>query len=114
MMLDQNGRRRHAVTRASMDMVVCWRDEAELERRLGVFRRLLPTQLANVTTMELRDRLRAMLGHMIDGTPQDIIEQVRAYEAAGLDGLMIDWFDCEDLEGLQVLAAEVLSTVDAP
>jgi len=113
-MLDQNGRRRDTVKRASMDMVVCWRDEAELERRLGIFRRLLPAQLADVTTMELRDRLRTMLGHMIDGAPEDIVNQIRGYEAAGLDELMIDWFDCDDLEGLEVLAAEALTFLATP
>ncbi len=109
--LERNGRSRESVTRACMDMVVCWRDEAELERRLGVFRQLFPSRFAALTTIELRDTVRSVLGHMIDGTPGEIVSQIRAYAVAGLDELMIDWFDCDDIEGLQILAAEVLPQV---
>jgi alkanesulfonate monooxygenase SsuD/methylene tetrahydromethanopterin reductase-like flavin-dependent oxidoreductase (luciferase family) len=111
--LARNERPPESVKRACMDMVVCWRDEGELERRLGVFRRLLPAQFATLTTIELRDKVRSVLGNMIDGTPGEIVDQIRAYVVAGLDELMIDWFDCDDLEGLQVLAAEVLPQVAA-
>lgn len=109
-LLGRSGRQPDAVKRASMDLVVCWRDEAELERRIGIFRRMLPT-LADLPTVELRDRLDGMLGHMIDGTPDVIIDQLRNYAAAGLDELMVDWFDCDDIEGLEVLATEVLPLV---
>jgi alkanesulfonate monooxygenase SsuD/methylene tetrahydromethanopterin reductase-like flavin-dependent oxidoreductase (luciferase family) len=110
LLLGRNGRQPDAVKRASMDLVVCWRDEAELERRIGIFRRVLPT-LADLPTMELRNTLNSMLGHMIDGTPEAIIDQLRNYAAAGLDELMIDWFDCDDIEGLEVLATEILPHV---
>ena len=63
---------------------------------------------ANLTPFELREGVRSMLGHMIDGSPEEVVEQIRAYAAAGLDELMIDWFDCDDLEGLAVLATQVL------
>jgi alkanesulfonate monooxygenase SsuD/methylene tetrahydromethanopterin reductase-like flavin-dependent oxidoreductase (luciferase family) len=107
-LLERNGRARESVMRANMDAVVCWRDESELERRLATFRRLQPDRFANVTPLELRDGARALLGNMIDGTPAEVVEQIRAYGAAGLDELMIDWIDCDDLEGLEVLATEVL------
>jgi alkanesulfonate monooxygenase SsuD/methylene tetrahydromethanopterin reductase-like flavin-dependent oxidoreductase (luciferase family) len=91
-----------------MDAVVCWRDEPELDRRLAAFRRLLPDRFADVTPIELRDGVRAVLGNMIDGTPAEVVEKIHAYGAAGLDELMIDWIDCDDVEGLEVLATEVL------
>jgi hypothetical protein len=87
-----------------MDMVVCWRDEAELERRLSIFRQLLPTRFGEASPIELLDGVRAMLGHLIDRTSEEVVEQIRNYEAAGLDELLIDCFDCDDLDGLEVLA----------
>jgi len=52
--------------------------------------------------------LRTFLGHVIDGVPEAIVEEIRAYEAAGVQEIMIDWFELDDIEGLQVLADEVL------
>jgi alkanesulfonate monooxygenase SsuD/methylene tetrahydromethanopterin reductase-like flavin-dependent oxidoreductase (luciferase family) len=110
-LLEHSGRARDSVMRANMDMVVCWRDEAELGRRLAIFRRLLPARFADLTPIELRDGVRSVLGNMIDGTPAEVAEQIRAYVAAGLNELMIDWFDCDDLDGLEIVAAEVLPLV---
>jgi alkanesulfonate monooxygenase SsuD/methylene tetrahydromethanopterin reductase-like flavin-dependent oxidoreductase (luciferase family) len=52
--------------------------------------------------------LRAFLGHVIDGVPEAVVDEIRAYEAAGVQEIMIDWFDLDDVEGLQVLADEVI------
>jgi alkanesulfonate monooxygenase SsuD/methylene tetrahydromethanopterin reductase-like flavin-dependent oxidoreductase (luciferase family) len=107
-LLERNGRARESVKRATMDAVVCWRDESELERRLGALRRLLPDRFADLTPLELREGARAMLGNMIDGTPAEVVDKIGAYADAGLDELMIDWIDCDDFEGLEVFATEVL------
>jgi alkanesulfonate monooxygenase SsuD/methylene tetrahydromethanopterin reductase-like flavin-dependent oxidoreductase (luciferase family) len=77
MLLEHNARGKESVKRASMDMVVCWRDEAELERRLSIFRQLLPTRFGEATPIELCDGVRAMLGHLIEGTPEEVVEQIR-------------------------------------
>ena len=106
-LLQREGRPRQAVKRSIMDIVVCWRDEAELERRIGVFRRLRP-DFAALAPTELLEALRTSLGHVVDGVPEAIVEAIRAYEAAGVQEIMIDWFDVDDVEGLQVLADEVL------
>ena len=42
------------------------------------------------------------------------MDQIRAYDAAGMDELMVDWFDCDDLEGLHVLADEILPEFARP
>ena len=112
--LERSRRAPESVQRAGMDIVVCWRDEAELERRVRVFRQLFPTQFANLTPIETRDALRKFVGRMIDGTPAEVVDQIRAYDAAGMDELMIDWFDCDDLEGLHVLADEILPEFARP
>ena len=109
-LLQREGRPPQAVKRTIMDLVVCWRDEAELERRIGFARRLRP-DLATLATTELLEALRTWLGHIIDGPPETIAQEIRAYEAAGVQEIMIDWFQLDDLEGLQVLAEEVLPAV---
>src|SRR5439155_8231085 len=78
-LLQREGRPRQAVKRTIMDMVVCWRDEAELERRIGFARRLRP-DLATLDTIELLEALRTWFGHMFDGVPETIVEEIRAYE----------------------------------
>ncbi len=110
-LLKRENRTREAVKRGTMDMVVCWRDEAELERRIGVFRRLLPTQFGALATRDMLEAVRTTLGHLIDGSPAAIVDYIRAYESAGLDELMIDWFDLDDPDGLRVLAEEILPHV---
>jgi alkanesulfonate monooxygenase SsuD/methylene tetrahydromethanopterin reductase-like flavin-dependent oxidoreductase (luciferase family) len=114
LLLDRQHRPRESVTRASMDVVACWRDEAELERRLGWLRTIMPERFGGLSTTDLRDALYQWIGRMIDGTPDHIVDQIQSYADAGLDELMIDWFDPDDIEGLEVLAAEVLPRVTAP
>jgi alkanesulfonate monooxygenase SsuD/methylene tetrahydromethanopterin reductase-like flavin-dependent oxidoreductase (luciferase family) len=114
-LLERQDRPRQAVKRTIMDIVVCWRDEAELDRRIGFLRRLRP-DFAALAPTELLEALRTLLGHVIDGVPEAIVEEIRAYEAAGVQEIMIDWFEVDDVEGLQVLADEVLPrlTTSAP
>jgi alkanesulfonate monooxygenase SsuD/methylene tetrahydromethanopterin reductase-like flavin-dependent oxidoreductase (luciferase family) len=90
-----------------MELVVCWRDEPELERRIGWARRLVP-DLAAQPPVAVLDGLRTLVrGWVVAGTPEEIAAELRKYATAGLQELMIDWFDFDDLEGLQVLAEEV-------
>jgi hypothetical protein len=49
--------------------------------------------------------------HEIAGTADMIIEQIKAYEAAGVEELMLQWFDFEDIDGLRAFAASVLPHV---
>jgi alkanesulfonate monooxygenase SsuD/methylene tetrahydromethanopterin reductase-like flavin-dependent oxidoreductase (luciferase family) len=49
----------------------------------------------------------------ITGTPDEVIAQLRTYIAAGVDELVIQWFDPADVEGLQFLAEEVLPPLAA-
>jgi alkanesulfonate monooxygenase SsuD/methylene tetrahydromethanopterin reductase-like flavin-dependent oxidoreductase (luciferase family) len=108
-LIRQAGRPTDAVRRADMDIVVCWRDEAELERRIAGARRLFP-DLAELPPLDALDGLRTLVrGSLVAGTPEEVVVQLRTYEAAGLQELMIDWFDLDDIEGLQVLADEVLA-----
>jgi alkanesulfonate monooxygenase SsuD/methylene tetrahydromethanopterin reductase-like flavin-dependent oxidoreductase (luciferase family) len=85
--------------------VVCGRTPAELEARVRGFRRF--GGFAALTLDELLATLREWFVPII-GTPEEVVAQVRAYEAAGIAEVTLQWFDTDDVEGLEVLAAEVL------
>ena len=45
------------------------------------------------------------------GTPEQIIEQFKRDGEAGVEQLMLPWFDLDDLDGLRVFANAVLPRV---
>ena len=45
----------------------------------------------------------------IAGQPEIAIEQIRAYEQAGVEELMLEWFPADDVEGAEAFATNVLS-----
>ena len=57
---------------------------------------------------EALETLRTEWG-AIAGSPEDVIEQIQAYEQAGVEELMLEWFDLDDIESAEVLARDVLS-----
>jgi alkanesulfonate monooxygenase SsuD/methylene tetrahydromethanopterin reductase-like flavin-dependent oxidoreductase (luciferase family) len=96
------------VRRTYFVAVVCGRAPAELEVRLGGWRRV--GDLATLPLAELVDVLRTDWGVII-GTPEEVGAQIHAYEEAGIAELVIQWIGLDDVEGLEVLAAEVLPRV---
>ncbi len=46
---------------------------------------------------------------VIVGTPDSVLEQLAAFEAVGVQRLMLQWLDLDDLEGLAALAEAVLA-----
>jgi hypothetical protein len=48
---------------------------------------------------------------MIVGTPDEVTDTIHVYAEAGVNELIIQWFAVEDLEGLQVLAEQVLPSI---
>ena len=45
------------------------------------------------------------------GSPEEVIRQIRDFEAAGVTEISLQWFAPDDIEGLEILAAEVLPQV---
>ncbi len=45
------------------------------------------------------------------GTPDQIVEAIKAFEAAGVERLMAQWIDMDDIDGLQLMAEEVLPKI---
>jgi alkanesulfonate monooxygenase SsuD/methylene tetrahydromethanopterin reductase-like flavin-dependent oxidoreductase (luciferase family) len=102
--LASRGRPPSAVRGTMQACVLPWRTEAELERRAGVL-------LAYVNPEGLGPRAyaeaRRALGDFV-GTPGEIVDQLHAAAGAGVQEVMVDTFDLEDLEVLEVIATEVM------
>ena len=88
------GRRPEAVRRSLMAGCVFARDAAALEAKAA--RR-------NTTP----DKLRAS-GRLAVGDGAAIADQLAAWEAAGVQRIMLQWLDLDDLDGIAALAAAVL------
>jgi alkanesulfonate monooxygenase SsuD/methylene tetrahydromethanopterin reductase-like flavin-dependent oxidoreductase (luciferase family) len=117
-LLRREGRQPGDVKRTMMALVFCGRDEAELRRRAAFIHRNWAPELEGQTFDQLMASLDEMLfpflGRLgarfvpIVGTPEQEIERMRAYEAAGVEELIIQWFDVEDIEGLRMYAEYIL------
>ena len=84
--------------------ILCWRTPTELESRLRGVRRW-PT-LRDLAAEHIVEDLRAWPA--LVGTPEEVVAQIRAFEAAGIAELSLQWCEMDDIEGLKMLAQEVL------
>lgn len=76
-----------------MTGVVFGRDEADVERKL--LARGRPAQ-------ELKDR------GVIVGDPSKVVDQLGVLKESGLQRVMLQWLDLDDLDGLEEFAKQVL------
>ncbi len=93
-LLDRTGRATSAVRRSMMTGLVFGRNRSEVEEKLRHRAR---------TREEMRAR------GVIVGTPEEVVEQLAALREAGLQEIMLQWLDLDDLPGLEVLATAVLA-----
>lgn len=114
-LLDQltrrNGREPGDVQRTVMLPVICWRDTADRERRLSLLRGV-DAPFSRMSNDDIVDLMKNRLVGIL-GTPESVIEQMRAYGPAGVEELMIQWWSLDDIEGLEVLAEQVMPYVTA-
>jgi alkanesulfonate monooxygenase SsuD/methylene tetrahydromethanopterin reductase-like flavin-dependent oxidoreductase (luciferase family) len=103
-MLQKSGRRPEDVRRTLNIPVVCGRTEAEQEARMRGVRHLSLWQ--GLPFEDLLQVVRDWPG--LVGTPEEIVTQIHAFEAAGISELSLQWAAADDIEGLEILAAEVL------
>ncbi|MGH2461703.1 MAG: LLM class flavin-dependent oxidoreductase [Chloroflexota bacterium] len=101
------GREPGAVKRTLMQQVVCYRNEAELARRI----QWLAPPAADRSLDAMLEFLRGRAPNAIVGSPAQVIEKIQAYGEAGVNEIMIQRLDLDDLEGLQVIAEDVLPHV---
>jgi alkanesulfonate monooxygenase SsuD/methylene tetrahydromethanopterin reductase-like flavin-dependent oxidoreductase (luciferase family) len=104
-LIREAGRQPGDVRRTFNAPVVCGRTPAELEDRVRGFRRY-----GEWAALSLEDVLATLQEWFVPliGTPEEVVAQIRAYEGAGIAEVTLQWFAVDDVEGLEVLAAEVL------
>ena len=96
------------VKRTMMTTLYFGRDMEELDRRLSW--RLGVPELADRPLIDVMETLHTS-GRAIVGTPDMVIKQIRAYEDAGVQELMMQWFDMDDIDGLRAFSESVLPQV---
>lgn len=104
------GRQPAAVKRTLMMTLYFGRTLEEVERRLS-WRQRRP-DLAEQPLDAFMANLQSE-GRTIVGTPDMVAQQINAYAEAGVQELMLQWFDQEDAEGIRALAETVLPQVQA-
>jgi F420-dependent oxidoreductase-like protein len=107
-LLSEVGRKPGDVRRTMMRGLFFGRDMAELDRRLRW--RSEDPNYKDKSLQEVIDML-ATQDHEIVGTADMVIAQIKQYEAAGVEELMLQWFDLDDIDGLRTFAKSVLPHV---
>jgi alkanesulfonate monooxygenase SsuD/methylene tetrahydromethanopterin reductase-like flavin-dependent oxidoreductase (luciferase family) len=97
------GRDPHSLRRSLMIPFVISLDEASLERRIDAQRAMFPGLPA--TLAEWR------AAGFIGGRPAEVVEQLRAFEAAGVARFLLQQNDLDDLDSLALLASDVMPHV---
>jgi alkanesulfonate monooxygenase SsuD/methylene tetrahydromethanopterin reductase-like flavin-dependent oxidoreductase (luciferase family) len=92
-LLKENDRMPSGVHRSLMTNLIFGRDGRELDSKL---------EGRQASAAELRADGR------IVGTPDEVIDQLHAYESQGAERVMLQWLDLDDLEGISNLAGKVL------
>ncbi|GAB4424194.1 MAG: LLM class F420-dependent oxidoreductase [Anaerolineae bacterium] len=95
-LLAEHGRRPSDVRRSLMTELVFGRDEAEVQRKL-----------------QGREATELQQQGIIAGTPAEVVEQLGRLSDVGVQRVMLQWLDMDDLEGLEAFAAAVLPQVKA-
>lgn len=92
-MLMDAGREPQSVRRSMMTGCVFGKDDAAFQRKLAMY---------GQTPQALRER------GIVAGNLDEIQEQLRTLEQAGLQRIMLQWLDLDDLESIEVLAKGIL------
>lgn len=102
---DAIGRDISAISRSIMTGHIIGRNQQEIERRAAKVQEVIPT-MRQVSALEAARQFRER-GWLV-GTPAEIIEEIQAREAQGLQRFMIQTHDHDDIEALELWASDVL------
>lgn len=91
--LHDAGRKSSDVRRSVMTGLIFGRDQAEVDRKVTA---------RNLSLGDLRSR------GLIVGTPAQVVDQLGQLFRAGVQRVMLQWLNLDDLDGLEVLAKGVL------
>ena len=82
---------------------------SENARRAAGYRRFV-TEFTTAPLEEIQQKLRTGWNALV-GEPAEVVDQINAFAAAGVDELMLHWVDTAEMEGLDLLAEQVLPHV---
>jgi alkanesulfonate monooxygenase SsuD/methylene tetrahydromethanopterin reductase-like flavin-dependent oxidoreductase (luciferase family) len=116
-LLRQGGRQPGDVKRTLFLPVLCGRTDDEIKQRLGWLYRGMP----HLAALPLQEQLRQMEEIFtpiferagasyvcIIATPEEAIARLRPYVEAGVEEIIIQWSDTNDIEGLRLITQEVM------
>jgi F420-dependent oxidoreductase-like protein len=92
-LLTANGRQPEDVRRSLMLGTVFGRDQKELDEQMAQY---------SSSVSELRER------GLVVGTPSEFAEQLQRYAEAGVQRVMLQWIELDELDRLEKMAAAVL------
>jgi F420-dependent oxidoreductase-like protein len=92
-LLKKVGRRPADVRRSLMTGIVFGRNQVELDRKVAA---------RGSTVAELRRH------GLVAGTPAEVVNQLEQFAQAGVQRIMLQWLELDDLAGLEALARAVL------
>jgi alkanesulfonate monooxygenase SsuD/methylene tetrahydromethanopterin reductase-like flavin-dependent oxidoreductase (luciferase family) len=101
------GRDSSEIRRSQMAGYLIGRDEAALEARALRLAEVLPS-LQGESAAAIVSWLREQTGRWFAGTPEEIVEKLRPYVAAGVDLFMFQHYLLDDMEGLELVATQVM------
>ncbi|MEX1158087.1 MAG: TIGR03560 family F420-dependent LLM class oxidoreductase [Thermomicrobiales bacterium] len=102
------GRDPGEIQRSMMIGHIVGRDEGELRRRASELQAIIPgTRDVEVDALLSRQRERGWLV----GTPPEVVEQIQARGAQGVERIMMQTFLMDDVEQLELIASEVIPHV---
>src|SRR5215467_12782220 len=107
-LLEEAGRQPGSVRRTIMHTLLFGHDMAAVDKRLN-WRHNDPN-LAGKPMEDVVTSMRAT-NRAIVGTPDMVAEQIKAYGDAGVEELMLQWFDLDDIDGLHAFAESVLPRI---
>jgi alkanesulfonate monooxygenase SsuD/methylene tetrahydromethanopterin reductase-like flavin-dependent oxidoreductase (luciferase family) len=90
-LIEQEGRSPSAVRRSMMGSIFIGATDADVAARLGG-----------------RAKTDVLASGQFAGTPSEIVEQLRPYLDAGLDGFKLRILDLDDVSSLELIASEVI------
>jgi F420-dependent oxidoreductase-like protein len=105
-LIQKAGRQPAEVKRTVFMPVICWTNPDEMERFAGAYRQNFPAHEKTTTDgiiAYLRDHYKALTG-----APEQIVDQLQAFAAAGVEEVMIQSFLADHIESLEILARHVL------
>jgi F420-dependent oxidoreductase-like protein len=104
-LLPQFGRQPADLKRTLMHQVIFASDTDALERKLSPYRQ--DPAFQDLSTDALAAALSST-NQAIVGTAEQVIQQIHTYEQAGVEEIMLQWLNLDDIDGIQALATSIL------